>query len=173
MANYVIPGYWSSGYTTTSANPGVSNYEPYAPNSQGLTEALIDLKSTMANQTVYSVAGFQALAFENVSQGEALYARLSDGKVGRAIASSTEDLATVVGFAQTTKAAGELVRVLIVGTLASSGLNPGQLYYLSAVSAGAITTTPPSTPGHYVTRVGEAATPAQLIIQLEPPILLS
>lgn len=152
---------------------GVSNYEPYAPNAQGLTEALIDLKSTMASKTVYSVAGFQALAFENVSQGEALYARLSDGKVGRAIASSTQDLATVVGFAQTSKLAGELVRVLIVGTLASSGLNPGQLYYLSAASSGAITTTPPSTSGHYVTRVGEASNNAQLIIQLEPPILLS
>lgn len=152
---------------------GVSNYKPYAPNSQGLTEALIDLKSTMASKTVYSVAGFQAIAFENVSQGEALYARLSDGKVGRAIANSTEDLATVVGFAQTSKLAGELVRVLIVGTLASSGLNPGQLYYLSNVSFGSITTTPPSTSGHYVTRVGEASNTAQLIIQLEPPILLS
>jgi len=152
---------------------GVSNYEPYAPNAQGLTEALIDLKSTMASKTVYSVAGFQALAFENVTQGEALYARLSDGKVGRAIANSTEDLATVVGFAQTSKFAGELVRVLIVGTLASSGLNPGQIYYLSNVSFGSITTTPPSTSGHYVTRVGEASNAAQLIIQLEPPILLS
>lgn len=152
--------------------PGVSNYNPYAPNAQGLTEALIDLKSTMAGKTVYSVAGFQALAFENVLQGDALYARLSDGKVGKAIASSTEDLATVVGFAQTSKFAGELVRVLIVGTLATSGLSPGEIYYLSSTSAGAITVAPPSGAGNYVTRVGEASSTAQLIVQLEPPILL-
>ena len=52
---------------------GVSNYEPYSPNSEGLTEVLIDLKSTMAGRTVYSVAGFLAEGFENVAQGQALY----------------------------------------------------------------------------------------------------
>lgn len=152
---------------------GVSNYEPYAPNNQGLTEALIDLKSTMAGKTVYSVAGFQALAFENISQGEALYARSSDGKVGRAIANDTFDKANVIGFAQTSKLSGELVRVLIVGVAPNSGLSPGQIYYLSAASAGTITTTPPSTAGHYLTRVGEAASTAELIVQLEPPVQLS
>lgn len=151
--------------------PGVSNYNPYAPNAQGLTEALIDLKSTMANKTVYSVAGFQALAFENVTQGDALYARASDGEVGRAIATSF-DTANVVGFAQTSKLAGQLVRVLIVGTLATSGLAPGEIYYLSAASPGAITTTPPSTPGNFVTRLGEAASSVEFIVQLEPPIKL-
>lgn len=152
---------------------GVSNYEPYAPNNEGLTEVLIDLKSTMAGKTVYSVAGFQALAFENVNQGEALYARASDGKVGRAIANDTFDKANVVGIAQTTKLAGELVRVLIVGVAPNSGLTPGAIYYLSAASAGAITATPPSVAGHYVTRVGEAASSAELIVQLEPPVQLS
>ena len=151
---------------------GVSNYEPYAPNNQGLTEALIDLKSTMAGKTVYSVAGFQALAFEAVSQGQALYSRSSDGKVGLAVANDTFDKANVVGFAQTSKLAGELVRVLIVGVLATTGLDAGDIYYLSAASAGAITTTPPSTAGHYVTRMGEAASSTELIIQLEPPIQL-
>ena len=152
---------------------GVSNYEPYAPNNQGLTEALIDLKSTMAGKTVYSVAGFQALAFENVNQGEALYARASDGKVGKAIANDTFDKANVVGVAQTTKLAGQLVRVLIVGVAPETGLSPGQIYYLSAASAGAITLTPPSTTGHFVTRIGEAASATELIVQLEPPVQLS
>ena len=151
---------------------GVSNYEPYAPNNQGLTEALIDLKSTMAGKTVYSVAGFQALAFETVSQGQALYSRSSDGKVGLAIANDTFDKANVVGFAQTSKSAGETVRVLIVGMLGTTGLDPGEIYYLSAASAGSITTTPPSSAGHYVTRVGEAATSTEFIIQLEPPVQL-
>lgn len=153
--------------------PGVSNYNPYAPNNEGLTEVLIDLKSTMAGKTVYSVAGFQALAFEDVTQGQALYARTSDGKVGRAIANDTFDKANVVGFAQTTKSSGQLVRVLIVGIAPSSGLAPGSIYYLSASSAGAITATPPSAAGHYVTRVGEAASSAELVVQLEPPVQLS
>lgn len=152
---------------------GVSNYEPYAPNSEGLTEVLIDLKSTMAGRTVYAVAGFLAEGFENVVQGQALYARASDGKVGLAIANDTFDKANVIGFAQTSKLAGEQVRVLIVGVLAGSAYNAGDIYYLSANSAGSITTTPPSTAGQYVVRVGEAASTSEFIIQLEPPIELS
>ena len=62
---------------------GISNYEPYAPNSVGLTQVLIDLKDTMAGRTVYSVAGFVAEGFEDVTQGDALFSRTSDGKVGR------------------------------------------------------------------------------------------
>jgi hypothetical protein len=151
---------------------GTSNYEPYAPNAQGFTEALIDLKSSMAGRTVYSVAGFEAVTFEDVNQGEALYSRGSDGLLGRAVANDTFDKANVVGFAQTSKLAGETARVLIVGVLGTSALSPGVIYYLSAGTPGAILTTPPSTAGHYVTRVGEAASSAQLIIQLEPPIQL-
>ena len=33
----------------------VENYIPYEPNAQGLTEALIDLKSTMPSNTVFKV----------------------------------------------------------------------------------------------------------------------
>ena len=152
---------------------GVSNYEPYSPNAEGLTQVLLDLKSTMAGRTVYAVAGFLAEGFEDVVQGEALYSRSSDGKVGRAVANDTLDKATVVGFAQTSKLAGEEVRVLIVGTLAGSGYDAGDLYYLSNATAGAITKTPPSTAGHHVTRVGEAASASEFMIQIEPPITLS
>jgi len=127
----------------------------------------------MAGRTVYAVAGFIAEGFENVTQGDALYSRTSDGKVGRAIANDTLDKATVVGFAQTTKTAGQQVRVLIVGLLAGSGYDAGDVYYLSDASAGGITTTPPSTAGRYITRVGEAASTSEFIIQIEPPILIS
>ena len=151
---------------------GVSNNEPYASNAEGLTQALIDLKDTMAGKTVYAVAGFGALAFENVTQGAALYSRSSDGKVGLARAAGTLDEATVVGFAQTAKNTGEEVRVLTVGVLATSGLDAGDPFYL-ATGYGGITSTPPSTAGQYLVRVGEASTTANLIIQLEPPILLS
>jgi len=144
----------------------------YAPNNQGLIEVLIDLKSIMSGETVYAVAGFTAECFETVTQGQALYSRSSDGKVGLAIANSTEDKANVIGFAQTSKLVGEIVRVLIVGILPTSGLSPGRIYYLSATTNGGISITPPNVAGQYVTRVGEAVTTGQLVVQLEPPIQL-
>jgi len=151
----------------------VSSYSPYASNDKSLTEVLIDLKSTMAASTPFAVSGFQALAFEDVNQGQALFSRASDGKVGRAIANDTFDKANVVGIAQTTKLSGELVRVLIVGLAPGTSLSAGAIYYLSAASAGALVTSPPSTAGQFVTRIGEAASASELIVQLEPPILLS
>lgn len=145
---------------------------PYAPNYRGLVDALIDLKDGFPTFVPFRV-GFDAIAFEDVSQGDALYMRASDGQVGKAIASGTLDEAYVSGFADTSKLAGETVKVLVTGVEAMTGLDAGDHYFLSASTAGAITTTPPSTPGQYVVRVGEAASASEFCIQLEPPILLS
>ena len=153
-------------------NPGVIDHEPYDANDVGLVGVLKDLKETMANQQVYSVVGYRCEAFENVTQGDALYCRESDGKVGKAIANDTLDKALVAGFAQTTKSTGQIVQVVIRGLLATSGLDQGDDYYLSTASSGAITKTAPSTASQYLTRIGEAANSAQLIIKIEPPILL-
>ena len=146
---------------------------PYQPNAQGLTEVLIDLKSTMPSQTVFKVTGYETTCFENVTQGDALYSRASDGQVGNAIASDTFDKACVAGVAETTKPSGQSVRVITAGIVATSGLNAGDQYFLSAASAGAIVETPPSTAGQYVTRVGEAGSTGQFIVNAERPILLS
>ena len=148
---------------------GTSNYSPYEPNSKGFTEALIDLKDTLAGRTVYSVAGFESLAFENVAQGQPLYARSSDGKLGLARAAGSVDEARVVGFAQTSKSTGETVRCLVFGNLETSGLNAGELYFLST-GYGGITTTAPSSSGQFITRVGESISSASLHVSLEPPI---
>lgn len=153
-----------NGFTMTRA--------PYAPNYRGLVDALIDLKDSFPTVIPFRV-GFDATTFEAVSQGEALYMRASDGLVGRAIASGTLDQAYVVGFADTSKGSGQVVKVLVTGIEAMTGLNAGDHYFLSDASAGAITTTPPSTAGQYVVRVGEATSGSELAIQLEPPILLS
>jgi hypothetical protein len=61
---------------------------------------------------------------------------------------------------------------MIIGILAISGLDAGDIFYLSDASAGAITSTPPSAAGRFLTRVGEAASSAELSIQIEPPIQL-
>ncbi len=154
-------------------NPGVLDHEPYEASDVGLIGALRDLKETMAGQQTYSVIGYQCEVFENILQGEALYCRASDGKVGKAIANDTFDKALVAGFAQTTKSTGQSVNVIVRGLLPTSGLDQGDEYYLSAASAGAITKTAPSTATQYLTRIGEAAGSTELIIKLEPPILLS
>ena len=151
----------------------VENYIPYQPNAQGLTEALLDLKSTMPTQTVFKVTGYVTTCFENITQGDAVYSRASDGFIGKAIANDTEQKAQVAGFAETTKSSGSEVRVLTRGIIATSGLDTGDLYFLSAASAGSIVTTPPSTAGQFVTRVGEAGSTGQFIIKVEPPIKLS
>tara|TARA_B100001093_G_scaffold428445_1_gene423277 strand:+ start:800 stop:1252 length:453 start_codon:yes stop_codon:yes gene_type:complete len=149
------------------------SYQPYAPNAQGLTEALIDLKSNFPGQIANKINGFAANAFENLNQGDAVFSRSSDGQLGKAIANDTQDKARVVGFVETTVSAGNLVRCIVEGVTPVSGLDPGDHYFLSASSAGAITKTPPSSTGHFVTRVGEAATTASLVVKTEPPVGIS
>ncbi len=149
------------------------SYQPYAPNAQGLTEALIDLKSNFPGQIANKINGFAANAFENLNQGDAVFSRSSDGQLGKAIANDTQDKARVVGFVETTVSAGNLVRCIVEGVTPVSGLDPGDHYFLSASSAGAITKTSPSSTGHFVTRVGEAATTASLVVKTEPPVEIS
>ena len=151
----------------------VENYIPYQANAQGLTEALLDLKSTMPTNTVFKVTGYVTTCIEDVNQGDAVYSRATDGHVGKAIANATEDKAQVAGFVETTQSTGSEVKVLTRGIIATSGLDTGDLYFLSASSAGSIVTTPPSSAGQFVTRVGEAGSTGQFIIKVEPPIKLS
>jgi predicted transcriptional regulator len=148
-----------------------TNYEPYSQNARGLSDVLIDLKDTLSGRTVFSVAGFGAIAFEDVAQGDAVYSRASDGKVGKATNNGTLDQAVCIGVVQATKTAGQEVRVLVTGISASSGLNPGDIVYLGV--NGAITDTPPTGPNKYLTRIGEATKNSQLSINLSSPILLS
>ena len=151
----------------------VENYVPYQPNAQGFTEALLDLKSTMPTSTIFKVTGYVTTCFENVTQGDAVYSRESDGFIGKAIANDTFDKAKVAGFVEVTSTSGSEVRVITRGITTMSGLNTGDLYFLSASSAGSITTTPPTSAGNFLTRVGEAGSTGQFIIKVEPPIQLS
>ena len=151
----------------------VKDLEPYAANFEGLTGVLKDIASTMPNPIVFKVVGYVTNAFENVTQGDALYSRASDGQVGKAIANDTLDKAVVAGIAETTVTAGNEVRVIITGQVAvSTSIDPGDLYYLSAASAGSLTKTPPTTAGHYVTLVGEAGTSNQIVLKIKRPIQL-
>ena len=151
----------------------VKDLQPYAANTEGLTGVLTDIVSTMPNPIVFKVAGYVTNAFENVTQGDVLYSRASDGQVGKAIANDTSDKAVVAGIAETTVTAGNVVRVIVTGQVAvSTSIDPGDLYYLSASSAGSLTKTPPTTARHYVTLVGEAATSNQIVLKIKRPIQL-
>jgi len=151
----------------------VKDLEPYAANTEGLTGVLTDIASTMPNPIVFKVVGYVVNAFEDVTQGDALYARASDGQVGKAIANDTLDKAVVAGIAETTVTQGNQVRVIVTGQVAvSTSIDPGDMYFLSAASAGSLTKTPPTTAGHYVTLVGEAGTSNQIVLKIKRPIQL-
>ena len=147
--------------------------EPYEPNYRGLVDAVIDLKVGFPTFAPAQVT-FNAVAFENVSEGDALYMRTSDGKVGKASAADgTIENSFVIGFANISALTGESLQVAVAGLKDISGLDAGDLFFLSATTAGAITATPPSSAGQAVVRIGEAATATKLSIQIEPPVKLS
>ena len=155
-----------------TANGFTMTRSPYENNMRGLVDALIDLKEGFPTFAPLQV-GFNATAFEAVSDGDALFMRTSDGQVGKASAANgTLENATVVGFANAAALADETVKVIVVGLKTLSSLNAGDLFFLSDSTAGAITTTPPSGAGKAVTRVGEASTTTEFAIHIEPPVLL-
>jgi len=156
-----------------TANEFTMTRQPYEPNYRGLVDAIIDLKDGFP---VFSPArvGFDVTTFQDVANGDALYMRSSDGKVGKASAADGSlENAQVVGFADSTVSSGGQVKVLVAGikTMPST-IDPGDTYFLSATTAGEITTTAPSGAGKAVTRVGEGATTSVFSIYVEPPVLI-
>ena len=155
-----------------TANGFTMTRSPYENNFRGLVDALIDLKEGFPTFAPLQV-GFNATAFEDVTDGDALFMRTSDGQVGKASAADgTSEEATVVGFANATVSANSTVKVVVVGLKTLSSLNAGDLFFLSDSTAGGITTTPPSGAGKAVTRVGEASTTTDFAIHIDAPVLL-
>ena len=155
-----------------TANGFTMSRSPYENNMRGLVDALIDFKEGFPTFAPLQV-GFNATAFQDITNGDALYMRTSDGQVGKASAADgTIENATVVGFANATVSANSTVKVIVTGLKTLSSLNAGDLFFLSDSTAGAITTSAPSGAGKAVTRVGEASTATDLAIHIEPPVLL-
>ena len=97
------------------ANSFTMTREPYEPNYRGLVDAVIDVKEGFPTFAPLQV-GFDATAFENVSEGDALYMRTSDGQVGKASASNgLQENAQVVGFANADAVANGVVKVIVIG----------------------------------------------------------
>ena len=156
-----------------TANGFTKTRSPYETNFRGLVDALLDLKEGFPTFSPADRIGFNPTCFENVTEGDALYMRTSDGQVGKASAADgTIENATVVGFANATVSANSTVKVIVTGLKTLSSLNAGDLFFLSDSTAGAITTSAPSGAGKAITRVGEASTATDLAIHIEPPVLL-
>ena len=154
------------------ANSFAMTRQPYQPNMRGLVDALIDVKDGFPTFAPLQI-GFDAVTFEAVSNKDWLYIRTSDGKVGKATAASgSSEACQVVGLANADAISGATVKVVVVGIKDMSGLDPGDLYFLSPTTAGAMTTTAPSGSGQAVVRLGESSTATKFAIQIEPPILL-
>lgn len=89
-------------------------------------------------------------------------------------ASATDGTKPANGFVLANVASAATANVHRSGEIITglSGLTPDARYYLST-TAGAITTTPPSTSGNVVQPVGRATSATALLFVPEPPILLS
>ena len=91
------------------ANSFTMTREPYEPNYRGLVDAVIDLKEGFPTFAPLQV-GFDATAFENVTEGDALYMRTSDGQVGKASAADGSiENAFVIGFANISEPDSNLI----------------------------------------------------------------
>ena len=155
------------------ANNFTKTRQPYEPNYRGLVDALIDVKEGFPTFAPPRV-GFDATAFESVGNGDALYMRASDGQVGKASAANGSlENAHVIGFADAAASSSSTCRVITTGTKTMPfTLDPGDIYYLSPTTAGAITTTVPSTSGQAVARVGEPGTTSIFSIRIDSPVRL-
>lgn len=115
--------------------------------------------------------------------GNAVYAK-SDGDVdlARANAQGTVQVEGLVKDASIAAAAAGIVQTdgVLVATTGewdavtggSGGLTPGSAYYLSATTAGMLTTTAPSSAGQFVVRIGLAISATEMDISITPPIKL-
>ena len=153
------------------ANSFTKTRQPYEPNYRGLVDALIDVKEGFPTFAPTRLS-FDATAFENVADGDALYMRAADGQVGKASAANGSlENCHVIGFADAAISATGTCKVVTTGTKTmASTVDPGDIYYLSPSTAGAIATTVPSGSGQAITRVGEGATTSIFSIRIEPPI---
>lgn len=124
-------------------------------------------------------AGFGAetksiVAFENLAAGDfvnvfndsgTIKVRKADASGGNAKRAHGYVLAAVTAPASATVYYGNLNNQL-------TGLTIGAMYYLSG-TAGAVTTTPPTTPTHIVQQIGVATTVSEILVEIQPTITLA
>lgn len=101
-------------------------------------------------------------------------ARANAGATARPIAlvKDASIAASAAGFVQTDGVLEATTAQWDTITGQTGGLTPGSVYFLSAATAGRLTTTAPTSSGEYVVRVGIAVSSTGLEISIHPEILL-
>lgn len=123
--------------------------------------------------------GLAGEADQPIVKGQLLYLKLNSHlDLAQADAIAT---AAVIGLALSNAATATSVNYATDGYIdqddwsavtGSPTLAPGALYFLSATTAGQLTTTAPTLPGQVVIEVGRAVSSKRLAIEIQPPILL-
>jgi hypothetical protein len=107
-----------------------------------------------------------------ISIGEVVYVN-SAGKVDLAIATTAATSVAIGIVADTailTTASGNVAMSGVVNGL--TGLTPGATYFLSDITAGLLTTTAPTTAGHFIAPIGIAISSTALKINIQSTIML-
>ena len=145
----------------------------YNHNTGGIISALVALQTAIAGMDESSLT-MELTAAENLAIGDAVYID-ANGKLAKAIHSSTRDIATVAGMVMEAVSANATAKLSFAGKIDLTGWSGGNLtvgsrYFLNG--SGAISTTPPSTGGHYVVFVGEALNANTLALNIDVPVQL-
>tara|TARA_B100000965_G_scaffold405932_1_gene441951 strand:- start:1251 stop:1778 length:528 start_codon:yes stop_codon:yes gene_type:complete len=145
----------------------------YLNNTGGVIQALMALQTAIAGMDESSLT-IELTAAENLAIGDVVYID-SNGKLAKAIHSSTRDIATVAGMVIEAVAANATAKLIFAGKIDVTGwsggnLTPGSRYFLNG--SGAISTTPPSSANQYVVLVGEALNANTLALNIDVPVLL-
>jgi hypothetical protein len=92
-----------------------------------------------------------AVAGETLALGDIVYISIADGKAYKAIATSA-DTSEAMGFCDKAAVLNDVIGINPVGPFTNPlwSLTPGTRYYLSPITAGAITATAPSTLGQHI-----------------------
>lgn len=180
-------------------NTGPVGYQTRIGTSTSRTSLIINLQQLEVGDAVSTlVEGFGITAFslcvprlpprvphggEGWLAGMPVYVKSSDGKLYKAVATSF-DSSSVLGLMSGASTASPLPSQspIMAGLVTltqpqwdaitdafTGGLSPGSYYYLSDVTPGNITVTPPSGEGHFVFKIGLAISNLSLAIQLGTP----
>lgn len=164
MDDETIVGLWD--FPSGGDNPtiGASTYVAPTADTQIATKKYVD--DTATGTTIYDQNIISGVAGENLTSGNIIYLKSSDGKWYIADSSdATKSVAVPLGIAQATVLATASINVLINGIdRKQTGLSAGSTYYLS--TSGGISTTK----GANIRLIGETpnGSTTALVVNMQP-----
>ena len=145
-----------------AASPGNSTY--YGTNAGG-TKGFHALPSASAAETRTMTAG------EAISARDLVYVSASN-TVMKAVANSASKFAVGIAVSAISNGATGTITFPPIVVSGFTGLTVGSRYYLSASTAGAVTTTPPSGDNEFSQFVGVALTTTEMLVNISPEYVI-